>query len=252
MNVRSAEAESSGEKGTSVAANDSSARKELEANAVEIADYQRLRLSADLHDGLGQELTGISLMLRSLEQRTAPAALHVAHELNEIIGLVNHAIQSVRKLAFNISPVRLERGRLLPALESLADWFRNSYGIDVRLRLMLRSPLRIDDSTATHLYLIAQEAINNAVKHGHARSVAVKLRTGRTLVYLSITDDGVGIADNSARGAGMGLKIMKYRTAMIGGVMQIERRLNGGTQLRCLSAANRQIIDKLPMCAVRT
>jgi signal transduction histidine kinase len=99
---------------------------------------------------------------------------------------------------------------------------------------MIRSPLLIGESTATHLYLIAQEAIINAIKHGRARSVAVKLRTTKHLAYLSITDDGVGVPDDSARGTGMGLKIMEYRAAMIGGVMQIKRVPNGGTRLRSI------------------
>lgn len=210
-------------------------RKRLEVMIVEIADHQRQRLSADLHDGPGQELTGISLMLRSLAQRTRPTEAHVSQELEEITRLVDHVIQSVRTLAFDISPLSLECSRLLSALEGLVTRSHGNYGVDVRLRLVIRSPLQFDDFTATHLYLIAQEAINNAVKHGHAHSVIVKLRITRTRLYLSITDDGVGIADGSARGAGLGLKIMEYRTAMIGGVMQIKRLPNGDTAIRLTS-----------------
>ena len=146
--------------------------------------------------------------------------------------MVNHAIQSVRKMALGISPVTLERGGLLVALQTLTSWCRDSYRIDVRLHVTIRSPLVLDESTATHLYLIAQEAINNAVKHGHARLVVIKLRTIRHLTYLSITDDGVGFAGDPARETGMGLKIMEYRAAMIGGVVQIQRLPNGGTRVR--------------------
>jgi signal transduction histidine kinase len=169
--------------------------------------------------------------LRSLPKRAALAAFDAAPELNEIITLVNHAIQSARKMALGISPVTLERGGLLPALETLIRWSRESYSIDVQLRLSIRSPLLIGESAAAHLYLIVQEAINNAVRHGGARSIAVTLRTNRALVSLSITDDGVGIAENPARGAGMGLKLMEYRSAVIGGVMGIKRRPDGGTRI---------------------
>jgi signal transduction histidine kinase len=82
--------------------------------------------------------------------------------------------------------------------------------------------------------LIVQEAINNAVKHGRARSITVTLRTNRALLSLSITDDGVGIAENPARGAGMGLKLMEYRSAVIGGVLKIKRLPDGGTRIRCV------------------
>ena len=146
-------------------------------------------------------------MLRSLATACESQAFHVVPKINEIIGLVNHAIQSVRNMALGISPAALERGGLLSALERLIAWSRDSYGIDVRLHLMIRSSPFIDESTATHLYLIAQEAINNAIKHGDARSVIVKLRTIKHLAYLSITDDGVGSPRirRMAQGWGSGL-----------------------------------------------
>jgi len=173
-------------------------------------------------------------MMRSLAKRTALTAIDAAPELNEIIALVNHAIQSSRKMALGISPVTLEPGGLLPALHTLAAWSRDSYAIDVRLHLSVRSQLLIGESAAAHLYLIVQEAINNAVKHGRARSIAVTLRTNRLLVSLSITDDGVGIAETRTRGAGMGLKLMQYRCAVIGAVMRIKRLPQGGTRVRSI------------------
>jgi signal transduction histidine kinase len=230
--VLSAEVELSGEKKILIVVQDVSERKQLESEIVEIANQERRRLGADLHDGLGQELTGISLMLRSLAKRNAVTAFESAPELNEIIALVNHAIQSVRKMALGISPVTLERGGLLPALQTLVVWSRNSYNVHVHLHLSVRSPLLISESAAAHLYLIAQEAINNAVRHGHARSIAVTLRTNRALVSLAITDDGIGIARKPARGAGMGLKLMEYRSAVIGGVLGIKCLPGGGTRIR--------------------
>ena len=232
--VLSAEIELSGEKRILFVVQDVSERKQLESEIIEITNRERRRLGADLHDGLGQELTGISLMLRSLAKRAGLAPFEAVPELDEIIALVNHAIQSARKMALGISPVTLERGGLLPALQTLIGWSRASYSVDVRLRLSVRSPLLIGESAAAHLYLIVQEAINNAVKHGRARSIAVTVRTNRARLSLSITDDGVGIADNPARGAGMGLKLMEYRCAVIGGVMKIKRLPDGGTRIRCV------------------
>jgi signal transduction histidine kinase len=132
-------------------------------------------------------------------------------------------------MALGISPVTLERGGLLPALQTLIGWSRDSYGIDVRLWLSIRAPLRISESAAAHLYLIVQEAINNAVRHGRARSIGVTMRTNRSLVSLAIVDDGIGITELPARGTGMGIKLMEYRTAMVGGVMRIKRLSDGGT-----------------------
>jgi PAS domain S-box-containing protein len=230
--VLSAEVEMSGEKKILVVVQDVSERKQLESEIVEIANEERRRLGADLHDGLGQELTGISLMLRSHAKRAALAAFQAAPEINEIIALVNHAIQSARKMALGISPVALERGGLLPALQTLVVWSRDSYAIDVQLRLCIRSALVIGESASAHLYLIVQEAINNAVRHGQARSIVVKLRSNRSRVALSIKDDGVGIAESAERGAGMGLKLMEYRSALIGGVLRVKRVPDGGTQIQ--------------------
>ena len=229
--VLSEEIDLSGEKRILVVVQDVSERKQLESEIIEIANRERRRLGADLHDGLGQELTGISLLLRSLSKRGLPVAFEAGPELNEIIALVNHAIQSSRRMALGISPVTLERGGLLPALQTLVAWSRDSYGIDVRLHLGIRSQLLIGESAAAHLYLIVQEAINNAVRHGGARSIAVRLRTNRVSVSLSITDDGVGFTETRALGAGMGLKLMRYRCAMIGGVMKIKRMPRGGTRI---------------------
>jgi two-component system sensor kinase FixL len=229
--VLSAGIELSGEKKILVVVQDVSERKQLESEIIEIANRERRRLGADLHDGLGQELTGISLMLRSLAKRAGPAVFDGAPELDEIIALVNHAIQSTRQMALGISPVTLERGGLLPALQTLIGWARDSYNVDVRLRISVRSPLLIGESAAAHLHLIAQEAINNAVRHGRARSITVTLRTNHTLVSLSITDDGVGISENPVRASGMGLKLMEYRSAVIGGVMRIKRLPQGGTRI---------------------
>ena len=99
------------------------------------------------------------------------------------------------------------------------------------MSLSVRSPLLIGESASAHLYRISQEAINNAVRHGRGRTITVALRANRTLVSLSIADDGVGISAMEARGAGMGLKIMEYRAAVIGGVFAVKRMPRGGTRV---------------------
>jgi PAS domain S-box-containing protein len=230
--ILSAQIELSGQSRILVVVQDVSERRQLESDITEVTNRERRRLGADLHDGLGQELTGISLMLRSFAKRAGLAAFEGAPEFDEIITLVNHAIQTARKMALGISPVDLELGGLLPALENLVAWSNESYGIDVRLRLSVRSPLLIGESASAHLYRIAQEAINNAVRHGRAQKIAVALRANRTVVSLSIADDGVGIAVIKARGAGMGLKIMEYRAAVIGGVFAVKRLARGGTRIQ--------------------
>jgi two-component system CheB/CheR fusion protein len=213
---------------------DVSDRKRLEREIIEIASRERRRQSSDLHDGLGQELTGISLMLRSLAKRLGATAAQAPPELDEIIGLVNHAIQSARTMALGLSPVMRANGGLQSALTTLAAWARTNYHIDVRLRLATPAALEIDETAATHLYLIAQEAINNSVKHGRARTVNIALRANDRILSLTVADDGVGIDANPVRTTGMGLSIMEYRAGMIGGSLRILQPKQGGTRVRCV------------------
>jgi PAS domain S-box-containing protein len=226
--------EFNGERKTLVALQDVSERKHLEREITQIAHRERQRLGSNLHDGLGQELTGIALLLHSLVTRRSAVDTKVARELHEIIALVNRAIQSTRSIAQGLSPIALQRGGLGAALRSLATWARTTYGIDVHLRLASHWDSTLDEASATHLYLIAQEAIINAVKHGSARSATIRLRTTRNALSLSIADDGVGISDPNPDEDGMGLQIMKYRASMLGGTLQIKTGRAGGTSVRCV------------------
>jgi len=209
-------------------------RKLLEKEITEIAHRERQRIGSDLHDGLGQELTGISLLLRSLAKRTKSNRQPCPAEFDEIIGLVNHAIQTTRTMAMGMSPVTLERGGVVSALLNLAAWTRSTLGCEVRLRRALRHPVTLDEANATHLYLIAQEAILNAVKHGEARSILVTVSTTNDVVSLVISDDGIGIGSRPRRGPGMGLKIMEYRATVMGGSLQVKQRKGGGTRVHCI------------------
>jgi PAS domain S-box-containing protein len=223
-----------GEKKTPVVLQDVSERKLLEREVTEITHREQRRLGSDLHDGLGQELTGISLMMRGLARRIAGVAAELSPEVDEIIAVVNQAIESTRSMARGISPIRLEGGSLVPALNQLAARLRTAHKVEIRLELALRSMLALDEASATHLYLIAQEAITNALRHGRARVIVVKLRTTRNVVSLSIADDGSGMPQAGSPAAGMGLKIMEYRAGIIGGTLQISGRRTGGTRVRCV------------------
>jgi PAS domain S-box-containing protein len=232
--VLSATIEHNGTTKSLVVVQDISERKRLEQEITEAASRERRRLGSDLHDGLGQELTGISLLLRSFANQIGRKDEAVVARLDEIIGLVNHAIESARTLALGLSPVTPARDGFVAALGSLATWSRSHFGIEVRLRLNVPYGLRIDEASATHLYLIAQEAILNAVKHGRASCVEISLRAGERIIRLGITDDGGGLRTNPAATTGMGLKIMQYRAGMLGGSLRIENRKSGGARVRCL------------------
>jgi PAS domain S-box-containing protein len=213
-------------------------RKGLEHEIIEIANREQQRIGSDLHDGLGQELTGIALMLRGLTGKIRKSDATLTPYADEIVALVNHTIESARALARGLSPVSLDRGGLVFALRSLASRAREMYGVNVRLRSRIWPELTLDEPAANHLYRIAQEAVTNAVRHGQASQVTVQLLVEERTVRLTISDNGAGLPATGVDGfgdeqPGMGLKIMAYRARMIDGVVTVERLREGGTRVRC-------------------
>jgi hypothetical protein len=220
---------------------DVSERKQLEREVLDIANRERLRLGTDLHDGLGQELTGVALMLRTVAThlgREAPAAVP---RIDGIVRLVNHAIESTRAMARGLAPVSIDQGGLGSALEELASRSRAAYGVQVRLRRTIPADLLISENTANHLYRITQEAISNSIRHGRAGNVMVTLRERTGQLELSVSDDGVGFAEGRAHSRGMGLKIMKYRARMIGGTIEIRPRRPVGTRVKCVCQSGQRL-----------
>jgi PAS domain S-box-containing protein len=216
--------------------------KRLEREILQIANREQQRIGSDLHDGLGQDLTGVALLLRDLAARLARApdlALRedLEPEVEQIIALVNDAIDSTRSLARGLSPVAAGRDGLVMGLEALVSQTCERYGLKVTLRQDVAQAgddhPPFDDATATHLYRIAQEAVVNAVRHGKARHIVISLSACKDSIRLSIRDDGSGFAPRAAQDSGMGLKIMRYRARMIGADLRIDSAPGAGTTIRC-------------------
>jgi PAS domain S-box-containing protein len=202
---------------------DVSSRKELEQEILEISNREQRRLGSDLHDGLGQELTGLSLLLKSLEVQMTRESPSYLPQLSKITELLAHTIQSTRSLARGLAPVNLERGGLPEALRHLAARCTDMYSLNCRFDdRTLRLP-ELDEGSATHLYRIAQEATTNAARYARCKSVQIELRSTPRKLHLSITDDGIGLSRGLAHGKpGLGLKIMEYRAHMMGGTVAFE------------------------------
>jgi PAS domain S-box-containing protein len=208
-------------------------RRELEREIIDIANREQQRISSDLHDGLGQELTGVALMLTSLVGRLKREQAGAAGDAEEIVALVNGAIESARALARGVSPVSVERGGLPSALRALATRASDMYGATVRFRGKVWPQLTLDAAACDHLYRIAQEAVNNAVKHGRASQVTIDLQVLSGNVTLTVRDNGRGMAGDAQLSRGMGLKIMHYRASMLSGVVAVEAAEGGGLQVIC-------------------
>jgi PAS domain S-box-containing protein len=204
---------------------------ELTQEILEISDRERQRLGHDLHDGLCQQLAGIELMSQVLEQKLAAKSKADAARVAEIGKYVRKAIGQTRLLARGLSPVTLEAEGLMSALEELAGNTEKLFGI--RCRFECASPVLIEDlAIGTHLYRIAQEAVSNAIKHGKAKNVVIRLED-KAGTRLTIDDDGEGFSKKSSPGKGMGLRIMHYRAAMVNGSVSIEPNKSGGVTVSC-------------------
>lgn len=212
---------------------DVSERKQLERAILQAVNREQYRIGNDLHDGLGQELTGIALMLRGVAGRLSAEYAPILPEIEGITRLVNNAIESTRALARGLSPVNLERGGLQDALEGLAMHATELYGVQVTCTHRVKTIRPLSAELANHLYRIAQEAVSNAVRHGHARSIRLHLHGARAKVRLTVTDDGNGMPGDAADAAGMGLRIMQYRARMLGGEVRFERADPRGTRIVC-------------------
>jgi PAS domain S-box-containing protein len=208
-------------------------RKLLESAILEAVNREQYRIGNDLHDGLGQELTGIALMLRCLAGRLAVEHRNAVPDVESITRLVSNAVESTRSLARGLSPVNLERGGLRDALAGLAMHARSVYGIKVHFSNRLPASMVLDAEVANHLYRIAQEAITNAVKHGQAKSVRLHLSAIHGKVRLAVIDDGKGLPANIDKSPGLGLRIMRYRARIARGDVRIESNDSAGTRVIC-------------------
>ncbi len=212
---------------------DISQRKKLEKEVLDISTSEQQRIGRDLHDGLGQELTGIALMAGVLATQLESKDLPEAQTASEIVELVNQAIQHTRALVHGLCPVILENDGLMLSLEHLADTVATRY--PVKCRFICHLPLQFTDHhVATHLYYIAHEAIHNAVRHGNPQSIDITLeQLADDKARMSISDDGSGISADSRDPDGRGMFIMNYRAGIISGSLKVEHGDKGGTAVQC-------------------
>jgi PAS domain S-box-containing protein len=211
-------------------------RRELERDAVQrevlaIAAREQRQIGQELHDGVGQALTGLGLMAQSLAQRL-PEAVAERRVADRLIAGLDNTHQQVRDLARGLIPVHVESRGLSAALDDLAAKTTVASGIPVTAECPEWVELP-DHATATQLFRIAQEAVSNAVRHGHPRHVHVTLLTEPDGLRLRIQDDGVGMESGQGHRDGLGLRIMHYRAGQIGGDLHIGRSLEGGTVVSC-------------------
>jgi signal transduction histidine kinase len=225
-------------------ARDFTDRKQLEREVLEIVDWEKERLGRELHDGLCQTLAGISALSSTLSRKLArsgdPASTAdgadgqtaAADAAAEITRLLNGAIGEARDMARGLGAVGLSEGGLETALETLALDVRHLFRASCTFAC--DRPLgRFDREAERHLFRIAQEAVSNAVAHGKAKRIEIRLRAKSGDGLLTVLDNGVGMPESLRPPDGIGLHNMAYRARLIGGRIEVRRRSRGGTSVLC-------------------
>jgi PAS domain S-box-containing protein len=211
-------------------------RRQLEEELLDAGGREQRRLGQDLHDGLCQHLIGLqyttSVFAGKLKKDSA-----LRKEAETIAELIRQGTLQARMLARGLSPVNLEANGLMSALRELALNTTALFHISCRFDCS-QEVLVTDNTKAVQLYRIAQEAITNAVKHGHSTSVLVRLEKSGHQATLKITDNGVGLPDHPEKSDGMGLRIMQYRADMIGASLRIAPASERGTEVTCVFNIN--------------
>jgi PAS domain S-box-containing protein len=221
---------------------DVSQRKKLEREVLDIATEQQRRIGHELHDSVGQELTGLGLMANSLTQSLAMGAPE-RKILNGLIAGLDRVRLQVRNLSRGLVPVEMENKGFWAALDDLAARTTVQSGIDVHFDCPENVEMPSHES-ATQIFHIAQEALSNALRHGHAHRIRMSLLPEANGLCLKVQDDGIGMPPRDIRDCdGMGLHIMRYRAEQIGATLQVDCADGSGTTVTCVlrSASTREV-----------
>jgi len=207
-------------------------QRRLEKQILEITDREQARIGQELHDGLCQQLVGLAFDANALQSALTAAKVPEGEVAARIAQYLDQAISETRQLSRGLFPVRLEAEGLPSALEELARATEVRFGVKCVVDCEEHLPIR-NATTAVHLYRIAQEAVNNALKHGRSKNIRLQMRAANGELKLEVVDDGVGLSSGTPQSGGMGLHIMGYRARSIGGTLQLSRPVQGGTAVCC-------------------
>ncbi|TCK59459.1 PAS domain-containing sensor histidine kinase [Seleniivibrio woodruffii] len=205
-------------------------QKMLERQILEMLSNERKKIGNDLHDGLGQVLTGISFLATALQQELKHKLPSESSSASDIVEYTKKALNMMRSVINGLCPVSEDEQGLMSALENMASGVEKIYGI--KCGYVCRKPVIIADyEVCNHLYFIAHEAMTNAVKHSGCSQINIFITKNFDQLRLEISDNGVGMADCRKSLNGQGLRIMKYRASIIGADIDIINNISGGTSV---------------------
>ncbi|MCC6765286.1 MAG: PAS domain-containing protein [Deltaproteobacteria bacterium] len=212
---------------------DVTAWKIAEAEVLRVAAEERQRIAADIHDGVLQELAGIAYLTASVRADLERDAYTLSLRMRRIERLILAALDHARQLARVMDPIPPGGNGLVGALRTFASDMADTYGIACVVEQHPAEACVDDAVVANQLYRIAQEAVRNAVRHGKATHVVVRLSDAGQEICLSVRDDGRGMPASPTNGAGIGLHVMRYRAGLIGGLLTVQSHPEGGVEMRC-------------------
>lgn len=205
--------------------------KYLEQQILRINDEVQGRIGRDLHDGLLQQLTGVALFCDTLVEKLTEVSSPCTDDAREVSEHLRQLMTWLRDLAKGLYPAGLDSNGLAPALETLASTTTHLFKVSVVFECS--ELISISNPVALHLYRIAQEAVNNAIKHGDAKHICISLARSKGTITLTVRDDGSGFSQKEAA-KGIGLQSMLFRAKAIGGVVNIRSGDDKGTIISCL------------------
>jgi signal transduction histidine kinase len=209
-----------------------SLRERLQRELLQISEREQERVGHDIHDSLCQHLTGTALAAEFLAESLQSQNSTEQGNAVRVVELIEEGIALARNLARGLSAVEVSHNGLMAALSDFASSTSDLFNVSCRFECP--EPFLVDDlPTAVHLYRIAQEAVGNAIKHGEAKDVVIQLENSRAQRVLRVIDDGSGLVPSYENTKGMGLRIMSYRSQLIGARLDIQRRSPRGTELTC-------------------
>jgi two-component system CheB/CheR fusion protein len=195
-------------------------------------ENEQRQMGQELHDRLGQSLSAVGMLARSLQQKIETQAVPRAGELNPLVQGIEDAKAELRLLARGLLPVDLDVGGLSIALQELAAHCSELYQIACRFEGDEVTTFQ-DSTTAIQLFRIAQEAVRNAAEHGQAKRVVIQLSGADGQFTLQVKDDGIGFERDAARSRGLGIRIMHHRAHAVGASLDITTAPGQGTLVRC-------------------
>lgn len=204
----------------------------LEQEIIRISEREQRRIGQDLHDGLCQYFAAVGCAAGSLRYSLDRRGAEETPAAAEVEVLIHKGVEQTRGLARGLFPVENDEGGLQSALRELTETTSRLQNVECILECPEPAPY-LDNACSTQVFRIVQEALNNAIRHGHARRVVIRLESQGERVRLTIADNGSGLPPGPLPRNGMGLRIMTYRAQTIGGLFDLSPGPNGGAVVSC-------------------